>query len=127
MAWIARFILAVRLLGYVRMCQLVLKDQITWLNPVSPMSHCVIADVEARRRGGRGVMVVLAIVLVTFFGAGVVFGLNWIYSRSVRRVPIRRPRRTTDLTDPAAAPRPLLGRPANSGDQGEPRLPVLWA
>jgi hypothetical protein len=32
-------------------------------------------------------MVVLAIVLVTFFGAGVVFGLNWIYSRSVRRVP----------------------------------------
>jgi len=32
-------------------------------------------------------MVVLAIVLVAFFGAGVVFGLNWIYSRSVRRVP----------------------------------------
>jgi hypothetical protein len=35
-------------------------------------------------------MVVLAIVFVTFFGAGIVFGLNWIYSRSVRRV--RRPR-----------------------------------
>ena len=32
-------------------------------------------------------MVVLAIVLVTFFGAGMVFGLNWIYSRSVRRMP----------------------------------------
>ena len=32
-------------------------------------------------------MVVLAIVLVTFFGAGIVFGLNWIYSRSVRRMP----------------------------------------
>jgi len=32
-------------------------------------------------------MVVLAIVFVTFFGAGIVFGLNWIYSRSVRRVP----------------------------------------
>jgi hypothetical protein len=32
-------------------------------------------------------MVVLAIVIVTFFGAGIVFGLNWIYSRSVRRVP----------------------------------------
>jgi hypothetical protein len=32
-------------------------------------------------------MVVLAIVFVAFFGAGVVFGLNWIYSRSVRRVP----------------------------------------
>jgi len=32
-------------------------------------------------------MVVVAIVLVTFFGAGIVFGLNWIYSRSVRRVP----------------------------------------
>jgi hypothetical protein len=31
-------------------------------------------------------MVVLAIVFVTFFGAGIVFGLNWIYSRSVRRV-----------------------------------------
>ena len=32
-------------------------------------------------------MVVVAIVLVTFFGAGIVFGLNWIYSRSVRRLP----------------------------------------
>jgi hypothetical protein len=32
-------------------------------------------------------MVVLAIVLVTFFGAGIVFALNWIYSRSVRHVP----------------------------------------
>jgi hypothetical protein len=32
-------------------------------------------------------MVVLAIVFVTFFGAGIVFGLNWIYSRSVRRMP----------------------------------------
>jgi hypothetical protein len=32
-------------------------------------------------------MVVVAIVLVAFFGAGIVFGLNWIYSRSVRRVP----------------------------------------
>jgi hypothetical protein len=32
-------------------------------------------------------MVVLAIVLVAFFGAGIVFGLNWIYSRSVRRMP----------------------------------------
>jgi len=31
-------------------------------------------------------MVVLAIVFVAFFGAGIVFGLNWIYSRSVRRV-----------------------------------------
>ncbi|HEY6313292.1 MAG TPA: hypothetical protein VIY52_21145 [Streptosporangiaceae bacterium] len=29
----------------------------------------------------------MAIVMVTFFGAGIVFGLNWIYSRSVRRVP----------------------------------------
>ena len=35
-------------------------------------------------------MVVLAIVLVSFFGAGIVFGLNWIYARSVRRV--RKPR-----------------------------------
>jgi hypothetical protein len=35
-------------------------------------------------------MVVLAIVFVAFFGAGIVFGLNWIYSRSVRRV--RQPR-----------------------------------
>jgi hypothetical protein len=32
-------------------------------------------------------MVVLAIVFVSFFGAGIVFGLNWIYSRSVRRWP----------------------------------------
>jgi hypothetical protein len=31
-------------------------------------------------------MVVLAIVFVTFFGAGIVFGLNLIYSRSVRRM-----------------------------------------
>ena len=42
-------------------------------------------------------MVVLAIVFVAFFGAGIVFGLNWIYSRSVRRV--RRPRGSAD-TDP---------------------------
>ena len=35
-------------------------------------------------------MVVLAIVFVTFFGAGIVFGLNWINSRSIRRV--RKPR-----------------------------------
>jgi hypothetical protein len=39
-------------------------------------------------------MVVLAIVFVTFFGAGIVFGLNWIYSRSVRRV--RKPRASVD-------------------------------
>lgn len=39
-------------------------------------------------------MVVLAIVFVTFFGAGIVFGLNWIYSRSVRRV--RKPRAAVD-------------------------------
>jgi len=39
-------------------------------------------------------MVVLAIVLVTFFGAGIVFGLNWIYSRSIRRV--RKPRASAD-------------------------------
>ena len=38
MARITRSILAVRLLGYIRMCQLVLKDQITWPNQVSPMS-----------------------------------------------------------------------------------------
>ena len=43
-------------------------------------------------------MVVLAIVLVTFFGAGIVFGLNWIYSRSVRRMP-----------KPPAAPGPVPG------------------
>ena len=41
-------------------------------------------------RGGGGVMVVLAIVCVAFFGAGIVFGLNWINSRSIRRV--RKPR-----------------------------------
>ena len=51
MARIARSILVVRLLGYVRMCQLVLKDQITWPNPASPMSRCVAAGVETRRRG----------------------------------------------------------------------------
>jgi len=39
-------------------------------------------------------MVVLAIVFVAFFGAGIVFGLNWIYSRSVRRV--RKPRASVD-------------------------------
>jgi hypothetical protein len=88
MARIARFIRAVRLLGYIGMCQLVLKDQITWPDPVSPMSRRVTVGVATRRRrGGGGVMVVVAIVLVTFFGAGIVFGLNWIYSRSVRRVP----------------------------------------
>jgi len=43
-------------------------------------------------------MVVLAIVFVTFFGAGIVFGLNWIYSRSVRRM--RKPRASADK-DPA--------------------------
>ena len=87
MAQIAWFILVVRLLGHIRMCQLVLKDQITWPNPVSPMSRRVTVGVETLRRGVEAVMVVLAIVLVAFFGAGVVFGLNWIYSRSVRRVP----------------------------------------
>jgi hypothetical protein len=45
MAWIARSILAVRLLGYIRMCQLVLKDQIIWPNPVSPMSCRVTVGV----------------------------------------------------------------------------------
>ena len=39
-------------------------------------------------------MVILAIVFVTFFGAGIVFGLNWIYSRSVRRV--RKPQVSVD-------------------------------
>jgi hypothetical protein len=38
MAWITQSSLAIRLFGYIRMCQLVLKDQITWPNPVSPMS-----------------------------------------------------------------------------------------
>ena len=32
MARMSQSILAVRLLGYIRMCQLVLKDQITWPN-----------------------------------------------------------------------------------------------
>jgi hypothetical protein len=51
MARIARFIQAVGLLGYIRMCQVVLKDQITWPNPVSPMSRCVTVGVATRRRG----------------------------------------------------------------------------
>jgi hypothetical protein len=51
MARIARFIRAVGLLGYIRMCQLVLKDQITWPNPVSPMSRSVTVGVATRRRG----------------------------------------------------------------------------
>jgi hypothetical protein len=87
MARIARFIRAVGLLGYIRMCQLVLKDQITWPNPVSPMSRSKGRRGDTSTRGGGDVMVVVAIVLVAFFGAGIVFGLNWIYSRSVRRVP----------------------------------------
>jgi len=32
MAWITQSILAIRLLGYIRICQLVLKNQITWPN-----------------------------------------------------------------------------------------------
>jgi hypothetical protein len=51
MARIARFIRAVGLLGYIRMCQLVPKEQITWPNPVSPMSRSVTAGVATRRRG----------------------------------------------------------------------------
>ena len=94
MAWIAQSILAVRLLGYIRICQLVLKDQITWPKPVSPMSCRDRRQADSPTRGGGGVMVVLAIVFVTFFGAGIVFGLNWIYSRSIRRV--RKPRAGAD-------------------------------
>ena len=45
MAQIAWFILVVRLLGYIGMCQLVLKDQITWPKPVPPMSRCVTVGV----------------------------------------------------------------------------------
>jgi len=51
MAQIAWFILVVRLLGYMGMCQLVLKDQITWPNPLSLMSRWVTAGVATLRRG----------------------------------------------------------------------------
>jgi hypothetical protein len=89
MTWTTQSILAIRLLGYIRICQLVLKNQITWPKPVSPRAAVTVGEQDSSTRGGR-VMVVLAIVFVTFFGAGITFGLNFIYSRSVRRV--RKPR-----------------------------------
>jgi hypothetical protein len=51
-----------------------------------------------------GVIVVVAIVIIVFFCAGIALGVAWIYVRSVRRVRI--PRRPGDQDAPDEDPEP---------------------